>query len=639
MKRLALLAAVIASGLPLAAEDPILIFPPLPTPLKLPAGLVETLPLNKTASFFGDALRAVDCTDDADLPYGICGNQLFGGVAMTDSHLQGNLTIQFYPPLNNVSHFVVQQHVMSGDDTVLTAPLGFQLQNRFNTAGDALQLSSGDVDLTTGGVTNLKWYVIFTNTALAALLKANPKLDPQILAFPGVRGHAYAKFTQRADGLLDFMFRGSTFLALGKEILGEMVRFPLPPCGPDLSCATVPARGTSLHPHLYLSTAEPEGLPCGSNCPEIPTNTAVQFTINTYASSFGDNFDLDIPQLGGPGPGRSHVQGNLQIQFGPRSGDTVSFVITSTVPTGLFATPPVNSITGRGVQPGLLGQNEILKFPLQTYLLQNVVLADEPYNFPHGAINLNTGRVIGEMVYPSFYGQTLANALFAQNAGRISTDPFFLVAANRSGDSAGSTYALFEKGPNGETLFRYAGEHRRSFATFRFPSPDYIFANSWIGGPKASLDLFLNLQAARRNDSAVAVKTGNGGFKSSLGDTVTYNYSIPCSPAGASFSFQYTNGNTGTSGGTFTLKRLAAVSCTNSRNANVARGDYDTVTFSGFGTWSKDASGASPRFMTAQISIAPDAPYAGFFVYQSPDTNQNVVLSSANNKPATAPAP
>ena len=57
------------------AQEPILIFDPLPEPLRLPAGLTETLPLDKTGSYFGDAIRVVDCPDDPpDRPFGLCSN-------------------------------------------------------------------------------------------------------------------------------------------------------------------------------------------------------------------------------------------------------------------------------------------------------------------------------------------------------------------------------------------------------------------------------------------------------------------------------------------------------------------------------------------------------------------------------------
>ena len=614
-------------------------FPPLATPLKLPPGLVETLSVNHDTSFFGDALRAVDCTNDADLPFGICGNQLFGGLAITDSHLAGNITIQFYPPLNNVSHFVVQMHLLNGDDGVLSAPVGYSMPMFSQTVSDSIRLSQGDLDLTTGGVTNLDWYANFTNTALLALGAVNPKLKRPVISFPGTRGHAWATFRQRPDGLLDFRFRGNTFLPLGKDIEGDPVRFPLPFCTPDGNCASVLARGTSLHPHLFLDTAAPIGTPCGSNCPDIPTDTQQEFTVASFFSNFGDNFDIDVPQLGGIGPGRSHVQGRIGVQFGPREGNTVSFTMASLTPAGLFATAPVSSITGPGFQPGFIGQQEYLKFPKATYYLQRVALVDEPFGVIHGAIDLNTGRVIGEMEYPIFIGQSLAEALFAQNAGRISTDPFFLIAAQPRPGEAESNYALFQKGPNGETVFRYSGEHNRSFSTFRFPSPDLLFANSYIGGPNAKLDIFVRVQAAHPIDQPTAVKTGSGSFVSSLGDNVSFSFSIPCNAAGAPFSFTYTNGNSGASGGTFTMKSLAAVSCSNTLNSTAKPGDYDTINISGFGPWSKDASDALPRFGTVNISLAPGAPYTGILVYQNPDAQSNVVLSGANNPPATVILP
>ena len=599
----------------LQAETPVLIFPKLPVPLKLPPGLVETLPLNKTASFFGDAFRVVDCPNgrEEDVKFGTCGNQLFGGLAMTDSHLNGFIQIRFQPPVNNVSHFEVYLGILDGDDSVLQAPADYEFPLLDWHVGDVPPLvSQGDLDLTTGGVANLQFHVFVINTGLIAVGNVNPKLAPPPIHFPGERGAAWAEFRQRADGRLDMTFRGSTFLPLGTSQGGDPVRFPLPICGPGLQCASVLARGTSLHPHMYLSTARPEGDSCDRNCPDIPTNTMRQFTIVTQASSFGDNFNIDNAGLGGIGPGRSHIQGRLQIQFGPRSGNTVSFAVTSLVPEGLLADPPESAILGHGPAPGLLGQPEILKFPLQTYNLQRVVFVDEPYNFPQGAIDLETGRVIGKMVYPSFYGQSLADVLYYQNAPRIDKVPFDLIA----------NYALFEKASDGSTVFRYAGEHKRSFATYLFPSPDSVLAKAFVGGPDASLDLFLNLRAV--SPAAVTPERKTGGATnvlSSLGERFSYNYSVPCDGVGTG-TFEYTNG------GTFRMSRIGAVTCFG-----------DTLTLSAFGTWSTDFVGADPRLATVQISTTPGASYVGILVYQNPDPSQNVILSAANTKPAATPAP
>jgi hypothetical protein len=635
--RFLLIAAAGAAAL--WAEAPVLVFPKLPQPLKLPPGLVETLPLNKTNSFFGDSLRAVDCADELDLPYGTCGNQLFGGLAMTSSHLSGSIEIRFSPPIGNITHFVVTHGVLRGDDSVLQAPQGFEMPVLFNQIGDDPGgLSSGDLDLTTGGVTNIDYRVDFLNSALLSLGGVNPKLVAPVIRFPGVRGQAWARFDQRPDGLLDFTIQGNTFLPLGKDVLGDPVRFPLPMCGPGLICASVLARGTSLHPHLMLSTKEPLGPECGNNCPDIPFNTVQQFTLWTYASAFGDDFNIDNPLMGGTGAGRSHLQGRLQIQFGPKTGDTVPFVITSLVPQGLLANAPENSILGHGPVPGMLGQEEILSFPLVSYHLRNVVLVDEPYSFNHGMINLKTGRVLGEMVYPLFFGQSLASELFTENNGRVEKVPFFLVAKDQGPNSP--TYALFEKNTNGETVFRYSGEHTRSFYTYLFPAPSFIPSDAFTGGLNSTLDLFTRLQATHIAETPTGVLSGGGNnILSSLGDRFSYSYSIPCNPAGAPFSFTYTNNSTGSNGGTFTMTRLASVSCINSRGSTLPPGNYDSVEFGGFGTWSKDAADANPRFATVHISTAPGAPYVGVLVYMDPDPSQNVILSCANTKPAEKPLP
>ncbi len=631
--------ALLLAAAGLLADEPVLVFPKLAAPLKLPRDLVQTLPLSKKASYFGDAVSVVDCTSEIDLPLGTCGAQLFGGLAITSSHLEGAITIRFFPPVDDVAHFEVTHGKLAGDDSVLVAPLGYELpvlENQVLDPPDAL--ASGDLDLTTGGVSNLKYRVLFTNTMLVALGNVNPKLEAPIIQFPGARGRAWARFQQRADGSLDFVFMGETFLPLGQDVAGDPVRFPLPFCGPGFECASIPARGSSLHPHLALSNIEPSGLDCGANCPDIPFNTIQEFTINTRFSAFGDDFFIDIPQLGGAGPARSHLQGRLQIQFGARSGDTVPFVITSLVPESLLATPPESAILGHGPLPGLLGQEEFLPFPLLTYKLQRVVFVDEPYAVPFGHVDLRTGRVIGDMIYPGFFGQNIADAVFAQNPGRIEKQPFHLVAQNSDPNSP--NYALFEKGPNGETLFRFRGNHVRSFATYRYPSPDFTAANSFTGGPNAQLDLFLRLQAAHIVDAPRAVKSGGEtNVLSSLGDRFSYSFSIPCDATGAKGAFEYTNSSSGSSGGTLHMVRLASVSCLNSRDSRLAAGDYDTVTISGFGTWSKDKKDAAPRLVTFSICLAPEAPYIGILVYQNPDASNNVILSSANTKPLDKPMP
>src|SRR5262249_39219204 len=123
------------------ADLPKYIFDPLPVPLKLPPGLVETLPLNRDASFFGDQMRVVDCspavpaafpgdTPADEVRYGTCGNQLFGGLLMTDSRLTGSLTIRFFPTSPTTAHFVVTQNVLLGEDGELVGPQGYRFPMR-----------------------------------------------------------------------------------------------------------------------------------------------------------------------------------------------------------------------------------------------------------------------------------------------------------------------------------------------------------------------------------------------------------------------------------------------------------------------------------------------------------------------------
>lgn len=630
-------------------EAPLLIFDPLPRPLKLPPGLVETLPINKTASFFGEAIRAVDCTDPFEQRFGLCGNQLFGGVVMTDSHLTGNITIQFYPPVNNKAHFVVYLGTLTGDDCLLTAPMGFNMLVRDARVTDALQISSGDVDLTHGYVENLQWYCYFADSALVALGKVNPKLPLPVIAFPGTRGHAWASFSQRPDGLLDFYFRGSTFLPLGGDIEGDPVRFPLPYCNPANSCASILARGTSLHPHLYLETRQDLGFPaCGTNCPDIPTNTTQVFTVNARYTNFGDDFDLHIPQQGGLGPGRAELQGRFEIQFGPESNNTVPFKLSAMVPEGLFAEPPQSPLLGAGFRGFLMGANQQLRFPSLTYNQHKLLFVDEPFNFAHGVIDLKSGRVIGEFEYPMYIDQSIIEALIPDNNGRVSTDPFFLISMRAPQNPDDIGYTFFEKTANGQTMFRANLFHHRSFESYCFPQPSLLPGICWIGPKDANLNIFGKLQAVHLAGPAVSiVKADRRSFVSSVGDTFTYNFSANCNSPNAATTFVYTNNNSGSSGGTFTMTSPASISCTNSRVSTAARGDYDQIAITGFGIWSKDPAGSLPRFMASSISVDPANPFALIQVFSKvpgeyqtlPGDEIDVNLSTAENKPPTKPIP
>jgi len=118
------------------------------------------------------------------------------------------------------------------------------------------------------------------------------------------------------------------------------------------------------------------------------------------------------------------------------------------------------------------------------------------------------------------------------------------------------------------------------------------------------------------------VKNGQINETSSFGDQVNLQYSIPCDISNKSFSFQYTNGSSEPRGGTFQMDTLSSVTCTNPRGSTAAAGDADIVTFSGFGTWSKDDD---RHLATVQISTAPDSK---FFIVQI----DGGLLSNADTK-------
>jgi len=83
----------------------------------------------------------------------------------------------------------------------------------------------------------------------------------------------------------------------------------------------------------------------------------------------------------------------------------------------------------------------------------------------------------------------------------------------------------------------------------------------------------------------------------------------------------------GVSAGTFTMNALSSVQCTNSRTSIMKAGTYDTVTFSGYGSWSNDTSA---HIVNAQFATNP--PYIHIMI----DAGQT---SQGNTKPAVAPLP
>jgi hypothetical protein len=589
--------------------------------LQLPSGMEQVLPLSKAASYFGDSIRAVNCRDPREAQFGSCRGTLFGGFAMTDSHLSGFVRLTFTPPVNNVTHFeATHGEGLVGDDGILAAPLFFKLPVLQNRVQDVPGLvSGGDLNLDTGEVSNLTYYVSFSNTALLALSRVNPNLPAQPIVFsslpstPTRYGSAWAAFEQRPDGLLDYTFYGSAFLPLGAELQGDPVKFPLPIVSPTLEFASVPARGTALHPHLSISTKEPE-VSAPDACLDIPFNTVQELTLFTHNSSFGDKFDLNAEAvLGGDATGRSHVLGRALIQFGERAGNSVPVAVSLLNAGGVMAemapSPITQDFPGR-LYPGPHGFDEFLRFPLRTFSLDDLMIIDDPFDISVGALDLRSGRFLNDLLHRGFISQDLFFALLRVEP-RIPPSSFFFRGP-----------AMLERGGGGQLIFRFAGQVHLPYAEgWLFPNPN--LSTGFVVGPDSSLDPFLWVHAIQDGDSPHVFKQGGKrGVTASTGEVFSYSYKIPSDPTRHEASFEYENH---TQQGKFEMHSLAWVGFSNSGGAGHKSSEYDTVTFTCFGVWSKDGSDTVQQ-ATVQVSTAPKRPYVGIQV----DLGN---VSSVNTKP------
>jgi hypothetical protein len=596
-------------------------WPPKPAArrrLELPPGLEQVLPLNKERSYFGDALRAVNCLRPEEAQWGSCGGVLFGGLCLVDSHLSGQVRIRFSPPERNRSRFEISfGEGLKGEDGTLAAPWHYKLPAQGNRVTDWPGLvSSGSVDLETGEVTGLDVSAAFLNTALLALIQVNPDFPQTPIRFPGQYGSAWARFTQRADGKLDLELFGTTFLPLGSALGRNLVRFPLPFAGATQQFASIPARGTALHPRLHLSTRDPEPVESPADLPEIPTNTVREYTFFTHDSSFGDAFNLQGPFLGGPATGRSHLMGRLHVQFGERAGSSVPVYVSAMIPGGYLAPFPPSPLTqafpGR-LSPGPLGFNEFLRFPLRTYYLDDVFLLSDPWDLSVAAVDVRTGATIGEQLHRAFIGQDLFFAL-------VRVEPR---TPGESFQFRGP--AIFQPAPQGQTVYRFQGQVNIPYPPgFLFPEPN--LATGFPAGPGSSLDPFFWIQALDGGcvSSGYVKRGGESEVLASDGNLFSYRFAIPADAGRQPAVFEYDNLS---QQGSFRLRGLTSVHFSNTRTARPRRGDFDTVTFAGFGVWSKDGIEAL-RAATVQISTAAAAPYVGIQI-------EGGAVSNVNTKPKT----
>lgn len=592
-----------------------------PEPLRLPPNLEQVLPLDRNASYFGDGIGAVNCRDPRGIQFGSCGNWLFGGLALVESHLSGHLRIRFTQPENNVTRFQISfEGGLVGDDAVLTTPQFFKMWFQQARVDEAPGLvSSGTLDLATGMVTDLQVYAAYSSTALFALVGSNPNWPRVPITFRNESsqqyyGSAWARFEQRHDGLLDFTFYGSMFAPVGPVV------WPLNFVGPSGRFATIPAAGTVMHPHLSLSTKAPAR---GGDCPDIPFNTTQELTLFTHNSSFGDAFTLHAPQLGGRATGRSHLLGRLLLQFGARSGNTVPVAIFAVAPGGVMAemeSSPITEVFPGRLYPGPIGFDERLRFPLRTYSLDDLAILDDPFDISVGSIDLRTGRFIGELLHRGFINQDLIFAL-------LRVEP----------RTPGSSFnfrgpAVIEKGANGSPVFRFKGEVFIPYPEgFLFPSPN--LTNGFPIGANSRLDPFLWLHAIQDQRAGDYVKQDVGrDIISSTGDRFSFRYVIPNDATKQKAVFEYENHS---QQGRFRMHSLVWVGFSNSQGASTRtrKGErknsveYDTLSFTCFGIWSKDGVDTLLQ-ASAQFSTSAERSYIGIQI-------DNGDVSNVNTKPAS----
>ncbi len=533
---------------------------------------------------------------------------------MVDSHLSGSIRIKFSSPVNNVASFEVSyEGGFQGEDAVLITPQQFKMpfqQSRVDQVPGTI--SSGKLNLATGEVSDLTIYARYMSTALVALVSVNPTFPKQPLSFPGQYGSAWARFEQRPDGKLDFTFYGSTFVPLGKDI-----SWPLNFVGPSGQFATIPAVGTVMHPHLQLSTKEPEG--GGAEIyADVPFNTVQEFTLYTHNSAFGDLFTLNVPELGGPAKGRSHLLGRLQIQFGGKTGNSVPIALWALPPGGEMeplAASPITQVFPAPLSAGPQGFNENLRFPLRTYPLDTLSIIDDPFDISVGSIDLSTGKLLNQLLHRGFINQDLIYALLRVEP-RTPKGSFYFQGP-----------AALTKDELGQRVFRFRGiTHLPYPEGFGFPRPD--FAMPFVAGPDSALDPFLWFHAIQSKPATgLIIKEGNSrGERASSGDEFSYRYSIPSDPAAHNAMFEYENH---TQQGQFRMHSLIWVDFAHSGTPGSAREQYDTVTFSGYGVWSKNGTNTL-QVVSAQFSTSSTKPYVGIQI-SSGD------ISNVNTKPQEEP--
>lgn len=569
---------------------------PPPRPLQLPSGLEQTLPLVSDSSYIGEVFSAINAPQGSKYQATGTPDLLFGGLVMYSGALSGSIRITFTAPTGGMTHFEVSlEGGLSGADGLFVAPEFY----RFPVLQAQLQVwpgmsCSGDLNLQTGETSQLSFNILVLDSAHAALERVNPNRPNLPIQYPGPYGTALARFIQRADGKLDFIFSGTAF-----RPLGPAARLPLPLESASNDFATIAAGGTVFHPHLHLSTTDLgvcEDLPRGL---AFPANSVQEFTARVGKTDFGDDFTLNSPVLGFA-RGRAPLVGRVLIQFGQASGDRVPFAVSVVPPGGnLFRQDitPIQALFPGRLYQGMIGHDSSLGFPLRHYPTIDSFLMDDPFDIAWGVVNARSGEVVGDFLHRAFFGHSVFMAL-------VRVEP-----RTPKGSFEYRGPALFESTSDGRLRYRFNGSVFLPYPEgFLFPAPN--LAKGFEIGANSRLDPFFQVEAdSDRRRGAVTRSGGANLLLSTTGGQFSYRYSISSDPTQHKPLFEYTNH---AQGGTFRLKSLSWVDFANSGSRS-ADGGIETITFSGFGTWSLDPKEAL-HTASVQVSVAPSSPYVSILI-------------------------
>jgi hypothetical protein len=262
--------------------------------------------------------------------------------------------------------------------------------------------------------------------------------------------------------------------------------------------------------------------------------------------------------------------------------------------------PPPTQLTeefpGR-LYGGLQGHNEILRFPKETYRIVSPYRLDDPFEVSLGVVNVKTGRFVNELLCRGMIGHPIFMAL-------LKVEPRTPRASFQFRGPA-----MFERDGRGQLIFRFKGQTRLEYPEgYLFPKPD--LTTGYVVGPGSVLDPFFWVQAMYHAEDGEFVKKGSReNVTASTGEVFSFKYDISNRP-GQPAMFEFTNH---TQEARFVMNRLNWLSFTSTRESGLKPGNYDIITFTGFGTWSKDDQ-PIPRLVSAQISTSKDTPYISVLI-------------------------